>query len=71
MSQARTTSQANANRLLAALPAEVDLVGNGGMVGIALFMGGDTSLNQAIMQGASEALRMSAKAMQEEFKRGE
>lgn len=50
--------------------AEVGLVGNEGLVGIALFMGGDTTPNQAIVQGSGEALRMSATAMREEFKQG-
>jgi CRP-like cAMP-binding protein len=50
--------------------AEVGLVGNEGLVGIALFMGGDTTPNRAIVQGAGDALRMSAAAMQDEFKRG-
>jgi CRP-like cAMP-binding protein len=50
--------------------AEVGLVGNEGLVGIALFMGGDTTPNRAIVQGAGGAFQMKAKAMQEEFKRG-
>lgn len=50
--------------------AEVGLVGDEGLVGIALFMGGDTTPNRAIVQGAGDAFRMSATAMQEEFKRG-
>ena len=50
--------------------AEVGLVGDEGLVGIALFMGGDTTPNRAIVQGAGDAFRMSAAAMQEEFKRG-
>ncbi|MDT7543518.1 MAG: hypothetical protein QOE33_3422 [Acidobacteriota bacterium] len=50
--------------------AEVGLVGNEGLVGIALFMGGETTPNRAIVQGAGEAYKMSASAMQEEFKRG-
>ena len=50
--------------------AEVGLVGNEGLVGIALFMGGDTTPNRAIVQGAGEAFGMRAKAMQEEFGRG-
>jgi CRP-like cAMP-binding protein len=50
--------------------AEVGLVGNEGLVGIALFMGGDTTPNQAIVQGSGEALRMSAAAMQAEFNHG-
>jgi CRP-like cAMP-binding protein len=50
--------------------AEVGLVGNEGLVGIALFMGGETTPNQAIVQGAGEAFSMTATAMQDEFKRG-
>jgi len=50
--------------------AEVGLVGNEGLVGIALFMGGDTTPNRAIVQGAGGARRMKARAMQDEFKRG-
>ena len=50
--------------------AEVGLVGNEGVVGVALFLGGDTTPNCAVVQGSGDALRMSAKAMQEEFKRG-
>ena len=50
--------------------AEVGLVGNEGLVGVALFMGGDTTPNQAIVQGAGEAFKMTAAAMQDEFRRG-
>jgi CRP-like cAMP-binding protein len=50
--------------------AEVGLVGNEGLVGIALFMGGDTTPNRAIVQGAGHAFKMKAAVMQEEFKRG-
>lgn len=50
--------------------AEVGLVGNEGLVGIALFMGGDTTPNRAIVQGAGHAFKMKAVVMQEEFKRG-
>jgi CRP-like cAMP-binding protein len=50
--------------------AEVGLVGNEGLVGIALFMGGDTTPNRAIVQGSGEAFRMQARVMQEEFRRG-
>ena len=50
--------------------AEVGLVGNEGLVGIALFMGGDTTPNRAIVQGAGRAFKMKASVMQEEFKRG-
>src|SRR6266849_8383461 len=43
--------------------AEMGLVGNEGVVGIALFMGGETTPNRAVVQGAGEALGMKAKAM--------
>src|SRR6266853_3156561 len=50
--------------------AEMGLVGNEGVVGIALFMGGETTPNRAMVQGAGGALRMKAKDMLDEFKRG-
>jgi CRP-like cAMP-binding protein len=50
--------------------AEMGLVGNEGVVGIALFMGGETTPNRALVQGAGGAFRMKAKAMLDEFKRG-
>jgi CRP-like cAMP-binding protein len=50
--------------------AEMGLVGNEGVVGIALFMGGETTPNRAMVQGGGAAFRMKAKAMLAEFKRG-
>jgi len=50
--------------------AEMGLVGNEGVVGIALFMGGDTTPNRAVVQGAGRALKLKAKAMHIEFSRG-
>jgi CRP-like cAMP-binding protein len=50
--------------------AEMGLVGKEGVVGIALFLGGDTTPNQDVVQVAGGALRMSAGAMLEEFRRG-
>ena len=38
--------------------AEMGLVGNEGVVGIALFMGGDTTPNRAVVQGAGKALEV-------------
>jgi CRP-like cAMP-binding protein len=40
------------------------------MVGIALFMGGDTTPNRAMVQGSGDAFRMKGETMQDEFKRG-
>lgn len=50
--------------------AEVGLVGREGVVGIALFMGGDTMPNRAVVQGAGTVVRVKAKALQDEFRRG-
>lgn len=50
--------------------AEMGLTGNDGVVGIALFMGGGTMPNRAVVQSAGGAIRMSAKALQEEFALG-
>ena len=50
--------------------AEMGLVGNEGLVGIALFMGGETTPNQAVAQVAGGALRMTRQALLDEFRRG-
>ena len=50
--------------------AEMGLVGQEGIVGIALFMGGETTPNRAMVQGAGGAYRMKSKSMLDEFKRG-
>ncbi len=50
--------------------AEMGLTGNDGVVGIALFMGGGTMPNRAVVQSAGGALRMKAKILQEEFALG-
>jgi CRP-like cAMP-binding protein len=50
--------------------AEMGLTGNDGVVGIALFMGGGTMPNRAVVQSAGNALRMKAKLLQDEFARG-
>jgi CRP-like cAMP-binding protein len=50
--------------------AEMGLVGNEGAVGIALFMGGDTTPNQAIVQVAGDAFRLPAAGLRTEFQRG-
>jgi CRP-like cAMP-binding protein len=50
--------------------AEMGLVGNEGVVGVALFLGGHTTPNLAIVQVAGGALRMKAQAFLEEFRRG-
>ena len=50
--------------------AEMGLTGNDGVVGIAVFMGGGTMPNRAVVQSAGGALRMKAKVLQDEFARG-
>ena len=50
--------------------AEMGLTGNDGVVGIALFMGGGTMPNRAVVQSAGDAIRMKAKILQDEFARG-
>jgi CRP-like cAMP-binding protein len=50
--------------------AEMGLVGNDGVVGIALFMGGNTVPNRAVVQVGGDAFKMHAPVIQEEFRRG-
>jgi CRP-like cAMP-binding protein len=50
--------------------AEMGMVGKEGIVGIALFMGGETTPNRAMVQGGGGAFRMNSKAMLDEFRRG-
>jgi CRP-like cAMP-binding protein len=50
--------------------AEMGLTGNDGVVGIALFMGGGTMPNRAVVQSAGAAIRMKVKVLQDEFARG-
>lgn len=49
--------------------AEIAIVGNEGVIGIALFMGGETTPSRAIVQSAGHAYRMSARVLKEEFRR--
>jgi CRP-like cAMP-binding protein len=49
--------------------AEMGLVGNDGVVGIALILGGETTPNRAVVQIAGHAWRMSARLLREEFAR--
>ncbi len=50
--------------------AEIGIVGNDGILGIALFMGGDTTPNRAVIQSAGEALKMNSKDLMAEFTLG-
>lgn len=50
--------------------AEMGLTGNDGVVGIALFVGGGTMPNRAVVQSAGTAIRLKAKVLQDEFALG-
>ena len=47
--------------------AEIAVVGNDGLVGIAIFMGGDTTPSRAVVQSAGVGWRLRASAVKEEF----
>src|ERR1700737_1423253 len=49
--------------------AEIAIVGNEGLIGIALFMGGETTPSRAIVQSAGQAYRLDARLLKEEFHR--
>jgi CRP-like cAMP-binding protein len=49
--------------------AEIAVVGNEGMVGVALFMGGETTPSRAVVQSAGSAFRLSSKRLKDEFYR--
>jgi CRP-like cAMP-binding protein len=50
--------------------AEIAVVGNDGVVGISIFMGGESTPSRAVVQSAGRALRLPARVMREEFTRG-
>jgi len=50
--------------------AEIAIVGNEGMIGMALFMGGDSTMSRAIVQNAGHAYRLGAQVLKDEFHRG-
>lgn len=49
--------------------AEIAVVGNEGLLGISLFMGGETTPSRAVVQSAGEGYRLSATRLKEEFNR--
>ena len=49
--------------------AEIAVVGNEGLVGVALFMGGETTSSRAIVQSAGSAYRLGGKKLKQEFHR--
>ena len=50
--------------------AEIAVVGNEGLVGIALFMGGETTPSRAVVQSAGEGYRLRGAVLKGEFERG-
>lgn len=50
--------------------AEIAIAGNDGIVGIALFMGGESTPSRAVVQSAGMAYRMKGQQLKEEFNRG-
>jgi CRP-like cAMP-binding protein len=50
--------------------AETAGVGNEGVVGISLFMGGDTTPSSAVVQTAGRAYRLESRLLKQEFDRG-
>jgi CRP-like cAMP-binding protein len=50
--------------------AEIAIAGNEGLVGISLFMGGESTTSQAIVQNAGEGYRLKASVLKKEFALG-
>lgn len=50
--------------------AEIAIVGNEGLVGISLFMGGESTPSRAVVQSAGEAYRLPGRILKAEFERG-
>jgi CRP-like cAMP-binding protein len=49
--------------------AEIAVVGNEGIVGISLFMGGNSTPSRAVVQSAGQGFRLKARLMKDEFNR--
>ena len=49
--------------------AEIAVVGNDGIVGISLFMGGESTPSRAVVQSAGSGFRLKAQVMKDEFQR--
>ncbi|MBI4290219.1 MAG: Crp/Fnr family transcriptional regulator [Betaproteobacteria bacterium] len=50
--------------------AEIAITGNEGLVGISLFMGGETTPSRAVVQSAGNAFRLKSSVLKREFARG-
>jgi len=49
---------------------EIAVVGNEGVIGVSLFMGGETTPSRAVVQSAGHAYRLTGRVLKEEFIRG-
>ena len=49
--------------------AEIAVVGNEGLIGVSLFMGGESTPSRAIVQSAGQAFRLSGQRLKDEFNR--
>jgi CRP-like cAMP-binding protein len=49
--------------------AEIAVVGSEGLVGVSLFMGGDTTPSRAVVQSSGEGYRLRASLLKDEFQR--
>ena len=50
--------------------AEIAVVGNEGIIGVSLFMGGETTPSRAVVQSAGHAYQLTGKRLKAEFNRG-
>ena len=50
--------------------SEIAVVGNEGVVGISLFMGGESTSSRAVVQAAGQGFRMTSSVLMQEFRRG-
>jgi CRP-like cAMP-binding protein len=50
--------------------AEIAVVGNEGVIGVSLFMGGETTPSRAVVQSAGHAYQLTGQTLKEEFTRG-
>jgi CRP-like cAMP-binding protein len=49
--------------------AEICVVGNDGVIGVSLFMGGETTTSRAIVQSGGSAYRLAGRRLKQEFER--
>ncbi|MEP7076672.1 MAG: Crp/Fnr family transcriptional regulator, partial [Acidobacteriota bacterium] len=50
--------------------SEIGIAGNSGLIGMALYMGGETTSSRAVVQSAGNAVRMRSAEMKKEFQLG-